>query len=94
MRNVIRLDNGAFDLVDRVSVQVSEYSEKNGGVDRGLPTLYLVEVLFTDGTWATAGHFEDLAEARLAACMEAKNRNAKILKNSLWPSRKVTEGAT
>lgn len=73
--------------VAKVSVQVSEYSERNGGSDDG--TLYAVEVLFPDGKWTNVGYHRDLANARLAAREEAAARGADILLASRWPTRQV-----
>lgn len=80
----------ANSIVARVSVQISEYSEANGGRDPGDRTLYAVEVLFTDGTWSTVDFYNDYSEARRIALGEAEARGADLLEESLWPTRKVT----
>lgn len=90
MTNVVSFPGAASGCVNQVSVQVSEYSEKNGGVDPGARTLFPVEVLFIDGTWVIAGHFYTLSDAKLAASKEAEKRNAVLLEKSLWPTRQVT----
>ena len=72
----------------RAAVQVSEYSEDNRGSDSG--TMYMVEALFPDDTWANCGFYRDLGEAKQAAEIEAKARNAVLLAESCWPNRKVT----
>lgn len=73
--------------VQRVSVQVSKYSEENGGSNLG--TLFLVEVLFPDGKWEVISRHKDLAEAQKAARVEAEVRDAVVLAQSFWPNRKV-----
>lgn len=88
---ITRLFGGTSGTVSKVSVQVSEYSERNGGADSG--TLYAVEVLFPDGKWFNMGYHRDLAEARRAASKEAKARGAELLAISKWPARQVQEGA-
>lgn len=87
---ITRLFDDCRSGISRVSVQVSEYSERNGGADRG--TLYAVEVLFPDGKWSNMGYYRDLAEARRAASEEANARGAELLEISIWPTRKVQEG--
>ena len=69
------------------SIQVSEYSERNGGHDKGI--LYIVEALFPDGEWTQVGHHTDLDEAKKAAAHEAQVRGAVMLEESLWPNRQV-----
>lgn len=73
--------------VQRVSVQVSKYSEENGGSNCG--TLFLVEVLFPDGKWEVISRHKDLEEAQQAARREAETRDAVVLAQSFWPNRKV-----
>ncbi|MDH4541076.1 MULTISPECIES: hypothetical protein [Sulfitobacter] len=89
MTNVVRFPGTASGRVSQVSVQVSMYSEKNGGVDPGERALYPVEVLFPDGTWEIASHFYTLADAKLAASLEAEKRDAVLLEKSFWPTRQV-----
>ena len=71
--------------LNKVSVQVSEYGEKNGGCDNG--TLFVVEVLFPDGKWWEVSHHRSLHEARLAASKEAAARSADLLPVTLWSDR-------
>tara|TARA_R110000751_G_scaffold307812_1_gene431820 strand:- start:13203 stop:13472 length:270 start_codon:yes stop_codon:yes gene_type:complete len=78
-------------VVSKVSVQVSEYSERNGGADHG--TLFAVEVLFPDGKWSNMGWFRDLSEARRTAENEVAARGADLLPVSLWPNRQVACGS-
>lgn len=84
---IVDLFSGDVCGITRATVQVSKYSEENGGSDSG--TLYIVEVLFPDGKWNSAGHFRDLGEARAAAAIEAEARDAELLTESRWPNRKV-----
>ncbi|WP_334151610.1 hypothetical protein [Hyphomicrobium sp.] len=79
-------------VVSRVSVQISEYSERNGGAEEGMGTLFAVEVLFPDGKWSNVGYFKDLDEARRAAENEAAARGADMLSVSCWPNRQVQAG--
>ena len=44
---IIKLFLTEQSIVERVSLQVAEYSQRNGGSDNG--TLFAVEVLFPDG---------------------------------------------
>ena len=69
--------------VAKVSVQVSEYSERNGGYDNG--ALFAVEVLFPDGKWVVMGYHKVLSAARQHAREEAEARAADLLSVSLWP---------
>lgn len=87
--NVVLMPGSENSCVDRVSVQVSEYSEENGGASIGSGTIYAVETLFPDGTWATDCHHRDLIAAKAAAERVAKNRGAVLLINSIWPNRKA-----
>lgn len=88
---IVNLFEDAPGIVSKVSVHVSEYSEANGGSDKG--TLYAVEVLFPDGKSAYIGFYKDLAEAWRIAGREAVARRADLLPHSLWKDRQVTVGA-
>lgn len=80
---IIKLFPTANSVVDRVSVQVSKYSEENGGSNSG--TLYIVEVVFPDGQWIQSSHHRVLEAAQRAAREEATARGAELLTHSLWP---------
>ncbi len=77
--------------VTKVSVQISEYSKRNGGAGEGMGTLYAVEVIHPDGKWTVMGWYEDLNEARRGAQAEAEARGADLLAVSCWPNRQVAE---
>lgn len=85
---VVEISKSKNACVSKVSVQVSEYSEANGGADNG--TLYVVEVLFPDGTWVMTSHHKSLADAVDDAKSEAEKRDALLLTESMWPNRKVS----
>lgn len=78
-------------IVERVSVQVSEYSERNGGSDNG--TWFIVEVLFPDGKHVWSSYHRSVEDARRAAENEAAARSADLLTVSMWPNREVSEAA-
>ena len=84
---VRKLFSSDKNFVTRPTVQVSEYSEENGGSDSG--TLYAVEVLFPDGTSVYSGFYRDLPSANTAAKTEAAARGAELLSESVWPNRQV-----
>lgn len=86
--NLLKIPQSEHSCVSQVSIQVSEYSEANGGTDAGC--IYAVEVLFPDGTWANAGHSRDLKLARAKAASEAVKRNAIVLPQSLWLTRQIS----
>lgn len=91
MSNVIHLNQNTIGELDQVSVQVSEYSEANGGSDKGC--YYAVEVLFTDDTWCVVCFESDHHTAIKRAEEEASVRGAVVLSESCWPNRKVKGGA-
>lgn len=78
-------------VVKEVSVQVSEYSARNGGSEDG-STVYFVEILYLDGTWDVSGWYRDLNEAKEAAKLQAVLLDVKLLSQSIWPNRQVYEG--
>lgn len=83
--------NSNDSVVTEVSVQVSEYSARNGGSDDG-STLYLVEILYLDGTYDVSNWYRDLSEAREAAKLQAVLLDVRLLSQSIWPTRQVHEG--
>jgi hypothetical protein len=91
MSNVIILSSRDTGSVKQVSVHVGEYSQKNGGAGPGMPTLYGVDVLFTDGTWTNVGYYEDYGQACDAALKETKARGAVFLDQCFWPGREVIQ---
>jgi len=101
MSNVINLSRNSNDglylppnpnpvsVVGVVSVHIAEYSAANGGRDAGEETLYAVEVLYPDGTWEGVGYDNDYGVACSVALGEADVRDAVLLDECVWPSRKV-----
>lgn len=81
---IIKLFPTEQSIVERVSVQVSEYSQRNGGADNGC--LFAVEVLFPDGKWWAVGYYKSLEEAKAAATKEAAERGADLIAVSFWPN--------
>ena len=90
MNNIVDLKDIWVGAVSRVSTQVSEFSEKNGGTDAGGGTIFAVETLFLDGKWVTDGHFRSLIEAKDKAKQVSDERGSDLLTESIWPNRKVT----
>lgn len=93
MSNVTHIGQRPNSIVSQVSVQVSEYSEENGGTDPGTGRLFAVETLFTDGKWNPEGYHRTLPAASEHAAQVAKDRGAVLLEKSLWPNRQVKGGA-
>lgn len=89
MGDTIRLPLGREAVVEQVSVHVAEYSSENGGRDAGEQTIYVVEVLFPDGTWTSSDHSTEYGEACSYAVDEAKQRGAVVLDQCAWPNRRV-----
>lgn len=89
MRNVIDIPSNSLSVVSRASVQVSKYSEENGGADRATGTVFAVETLFPDGTWVNEGYYRLLAVAKVKARRIADARGAVVLVDSIWPNRKI-----
>ncbi|OJH45197.1 hypothetical protein [Paracoccus sp. SM22M-07] len=92
MSDIIDIGTRSNSCVSRVSVQVSQYSEANGGSELGTGTLFAVETLFTDGTWLVEHWHRDLQAARDHARAVADDRGAVVLINSMWPNRQVIGG--
>lgn len=60
-----------------ITVQISTHKIETRGLGKG--NLYVVEVLFPDGTWARVGHSRKLVLAQAKAVSVAKKRNAILL---------------
>ena len=89
MNNIVSFPEGSLSCVSRVSVQVSEYSEENGGSDHTTGKIYAVETLFRDGTWVNEGYYRILAVAKVKQREVASARGAVVLPESIWPNRKI-----
>lgn len=89
MTTIIDFPKSVLSCVSQVSVQVSKYSEENGGSDHETGTVYAVETLFPDGTWVNEGYYRLLAGADVKAQGVAIARGAVLLPESIWPNRKV-----
>ena len=93
MRGITEIPLNPLSCVSRVSVQVSKYSEENGGSDRSTGTLFAVETVFPDGTWKNEGYFRILAVAKAKARQVSEKRGAVVLVDSMWPNRKIGDAS-
>lgn len=83
MAEIINFPKNENTCVTKVSVQVSKYQNE------GAAPLYVVETLFPDGTWTSGFYSTVLTRALQAAKDEAKERDADLLPESLWPYAKL-----
>ena len=67
--------------VPETCLQVSRYPQDDGS------GLFVVEILFTDGTWDQLHATRGIAEAWKHAGWEAGQRKIPLLPDSLWPNR-------
>jgi hypothetical protein len=81
MGEVINLRRAHSASVDRTTLQVSRYPQDDGSA------LYMLEILYRDGTWDSLGHSRDLATIWKMAGKEAGDRRVPLLPESIWPNR-------
>lgn len=81
MSNVVPIRENLGYTVKETCVQVSRYPQDDGS------GLYIVEILYPDGTWDKLHHARDLGEAWKMAGKEAGDRRVPLLPESIWPNR-------